>query len=44
MLDTGVGIAAMVLVCAAFLYLGLSYVGRNGRAWRTTPCRGITRR
>ena len=29
MLDTGVGIAAMVLVCAAFLYLGLSYVGRT---------------
>ena len=28
MLDTGVGIATMVLVCAAFLYLGLSYVGR----------------
>ena len=29
MLDTGVGIAAMVLVCAAFLYLGISYVGRT---------------
>ena len=28
MLDTGVGIAAMVLVCAAFLYLGVSYAGR----------------
>ena len=28
MLDTGVGIAAMVLVCAAFLYLGISHVGR----------------
>ena len=29
MLDTGVGIAAMVLVCATFLYLGVSYVGRG---------------
>jgi len=29
MLDTGVGIATMVLVCAGFLYLGLSYVGRT---------------
>ena len=29
MLDTGVGIATMVLVCAAFLYLGISYVGRS---------------
>ena len=29
MLDTGVGIAAMVLVCAAFLYLGISHVGRR---------------
>ncbi len=28
MLDTGVGIATMVLVCAAFLYLGITYVGR----------------
>ena len=28
MLDTGVGIATMVLVCAAFLFLGVSYVGR----------------
>ena len=28
MLDTGVGIATMALVCAAFLYLGLIYVGR----------------
>ena len=28
MLDTGVGIAAMVLVCAAFMYLGISHVGR----------------
>ncbi len=27
MLDTGVGIAAMVLVCAAFMYLGISNVG-----------------
>ena len=29
MLDTGVGIATMVLVCAAFLYLGVSYIGRS---------------
>ena len=29
MLDTGVGIAAMVLVCAAFLYLGVTHVGRQ---------------
>ena len=29
MLDTGVGIATMVLVCAAFMYLGISYVGRS---------------
>ncbi len=29
MLDTGVGIATMVLVCAAFLYLGVSYIGRR---------------
>ena len=29
MLDTGVGIAAMVLVCGAFLYMGISYVGRS---------------
>ena len=29
MLDTGVGIAAMVLVCAAFMYLGISNVGRG---------------
>ena len=29
MLDTGVGITAMVLVCAAFMYLGISYVGRQ---------------
>ena len=29
MLDTGVGIATMVLVCAAFLYMGLSYAGRR---------------
>ncbi len=29
MLDTGVGIAAMVPVCAAFLYLGISNVGRR---------------
>ena len=29
MLDTGVGIAAMVLVCAAFLYMGISHVGRR---------------
>ncbi len=28
-LDTGVGIAAMVLVCATFLYLGISHVGRQ---------------
>lgn len=28
MLDTGVGIATMVLVCAAFMYLGISHVGR----------------
>ena len=28
MLDTGVGIAAMVLVCAAFMYLGITNVGR----------------
>ena len=29
MLDTGVGIATMVLVCAAFMYLGITYVGRQ---------------
>ena len=29
MLDTGVGIAAMVLVCAAFLYMGITHVGRR---------------
>ena len=29
MLDTGVGIAAMVLVCAAFLYMGISHAGRR---------------
>jgi hypothetical protein len=29
MLDTGVGIATVVLVCAAFLYLGISYIGRR---------------
>ena len=29
MLDTGVGIAAMVLVCLAFLYLGMSYASRS---------------
>ena len=29
MLDTGVGITAMVLVCAAFMYLGISNVGRR---------------
>ena len=29
MLDTGVGIAAMVLVCAAFMYLGITSVGRR---------------
>ena len=29
MLDTGVGIATMVLVCAAFLYLGISHIGRR---------------
>ena len=29
MLDTGVGITAMVMVCAAFLYMGISYVGRQ---------------
>ena len=29
MLDTGVGITAMVLVCAAFLFLGITYVGRR---------------
>lgn len=29
MLDTGVGIAAMVLVCAAFMYFGITHVGRS---------------
>ena len=29
MLDTGVGIATMVLVCVAFMYLGISHVGRR---------------
>ena len=29
MLDTGVGITAMVLVCAAFLFLGITYAGRR---------------
>ena len=29
MLDTGVGIAAMVLVCAAFMYMGITHVGRQ---------------
>ena len=29
MLDTGVGIATMVLVCAAFMYLGVTNVGRR---------------
>ena len=29
MLDTGVGIAAMVLVCAAFLYMGITHLGRR---------------
>ena len=29
MLDTGVGIAALVLVCLAFLYLGMSYASRS---------------
>lgn len=29
MLDTGVGIVAMVLVCSAFLYMGINYVGRS---------------
>ena len=29
MLDTGVGIAAMVLVCTAFLYMGISHAGRR---------------
>ncbi len=32
MLDTGVGIATMVLVCAAFMYLGITYVGRQGQS------------
>ncbi len=29
MLDTGVGIATVVLVCAAFLFMGISYIGRR---------------
>ena len=29
MLDTSVGIAAMVLVCAVFLYMGITHVGRR---------------
>ena len=29
MLDTGVGIATMVLVCAAFMYLGITHTGRG---------------
>ena len=29
MLDTGVDITAMVLVCAAFIYLGITHVGRQ---------------
>ena len=29
MLDTGVGIATMVLVCAAFMYLGITNIGRR---------------
>ncbi len=29
MLDTGVGIATLVLVCATFLFLGITYVGRR---------------
>ena len=29
MLDTGVGIATVVLVCAAFLFMGVSYIGRR---------------
>ena len=29
MLDTGVGIATVVLVCATFLFLGVTYIGRR---------------
>ena len=29
MLDTGVGISTVVLVCAAFLFMGISYIGRR---------------
>ena len=29
MLDTGVGIATRVLVCATYLYMGISHVGRR---------------
>jgi Na+/proline symporter len=29
MLDTGVGIATLVLVCATFLFLGITYIGRR---------------